>query len=100
MVLIAAQRIMADPCVNLRLGHISRCPLGHPASPAAPRGQPARSDGHNTARRARPDPVPAVRRVQRPMRITVGTVVRLVAHHTGHLGIDVDEMAQAMRKER
>jgi hypothetical protein len=34
------------------------------------------------------------------MRITVGTVVRLVAHHTGHLGIDVDEMAQAMRKDR
>jgi hypothetical protein len=32
-------------------------------------------------------------------RVAVGTAARLVAHHAGHLGIDVDEMAQAMEAE-
>ena len=35
-----------------------------------------------------------------PPRVTVGTAVRLVGQHAGHLGIDVDDMAQAMREER
>jgi hypothetical protein len=32
--------------------------------------------------------------------VAVGTAVRLVGQHAEHLGIDVDEMAEAMEAER
>lgn len=32
--------------------------------------------------------------------VTIATAYRLVAQHAGHLGIDLDEMAEAMRCER
>ena len=32
--------------------------------------------------------------------VAVGTAVRLVAQHAGHLGIDLDEMAAAMERDR
>ena len=33
-------------------------------------------------------------------RLTAGTAVRLVVQHCTHLGIDVNEMAEAMKEER
>jgi hypothetical protein len=32
--------------------------------------------------------------------VSVGTAARLVGQHAGHLGIDLDEMVEAMREER
>lgn len=32
--------------------------------------------------------------------VSVGTAVRLVAQHAGHLGIDMDQMAAAMEADR
>jgi hypothetical protein len=75
-------------------------PLGHPCESCGRRaGPPGSIDGHALGVLSQ-TLCPPCAEFGGPPRITVGTAVRLVAHHTGHLGIDVDEMAQAMRKDR
>ncbi len=81
---------------------ISRCPLGHRCEclAGAERVHLAVSTATLALGVLSQTLCPPCAEFGGPPRITVGTAVRLVAHHTGHLGIDVDEMAQAMRKDQ